>query len=92
MLKGLYVDQVVPSQSWVGTVVHGFVPTADQHFVQLVIYELFGHKQLTSLNEECGKNQRTNLPIVELAAAMTKALLLREAVILTNTLSIPFQC
>ena len=72
--------------------VHGFVPTADQHFVQLVIYELFGHKQLNSLNEECGKNQRTNLPIVELAAAMTKALLLREAVILTNTLSIPFQC
>ena len=72
--------------------VHGFVPTADQHFVQLVIYELFGHKQLTSLNEECGKKQRTNLSIVKFATSIAKALLLREPVILTNTLSIPFQC
>ena len=38
------------------------------------------------------KNQRTNLSIVKFATGIAKALLLREAVILTNTLSIPFQC
>ena len=38
------------------------------------------------------KKQRTNLSIVKFATSIAKALLLREAVILTNTLSIPFQC
>ena len=70
--------------------VHGFGPTADQHFVHMVIYELFDHKQLNFLNEECRKKQRTNLSIVKFATGNAKALLLREAVILTNTLSVPF--
>ena len=88
MLKGLYVDQVVPSQSWVGTVVHGFGPTADQHCVFGHLWTFWSQVIDSFMRDE--KKQRTNLSIVKFATGIAKAILLREAVILTNTLSIPF--